>query len=166
MGLSAREWTRALVPVTPMSSQQNPYEIIEQMLERMNRQFGETTRMWESGMPEFGESGFGQMGIDLADHDEEFVVTADVPGFERDEIELRKVDETLQITAAHEEESEEKAEHYLRSEREHRSLSERVRLPEPVVGDEITATLQNGVLTITLPKAEPSAAEGHRIEIE
>ena len=44
---------------------------------------------------------------------------------------------------------------YLRQERQHRSLQETVRIPERVREDDIEATMQNGVLTVTLPKAEP-----------
>jgi len=134
------------------------------MLERMNRQFDETTGMWEGGLPVGGESGLGTMGIDLADRGEAFVVTADLPGFAREDVDLRMVDDTLQIAARREEEREEEAGTYLRSERERRALSERVRLPDPVLAEEVEATLQNGVLTVTLPKAEPSDA-GTSIDI-
>lgn len=65
------------------------------------------------------------------------MVTADVPGFEKDEIDLRIRDDALQITATHERSTEEQEETYLRSEREHRSLPERVQLPEPVEEDEV-----------------------------
>lgn len=149
-----------------MSSPRNPYELIEQMLERMNRQFDETSRPWAEGLPATGEPGLGRMGIDVADRDEEYVVTADVPGFDREEIELRMLEDVLHVEASQEQSAEEESETYLRSERQHRSLSEHVRLPDPVVAEDVEATLQNGVLTITLPKAEPDDSGGSLIDIQ
>ena len=79
----------------------------------------------------------------------------------------RLVDDTVHITAERErEEREETAEHYLRSERTHRTMQRSIRLPGSVVEDEVEATCKNGVLTITLPKAEPIEPEGRKIDIE
>lgn len=149
-----------------MSSRNNPFEMIERMFEQMSRQFDEAARSWRTTEGGVGQLALGTMGIDLADRGEEFVVTADVPGFETDDVDLRISDTTLFIDARRERSTEEQEETYLRSEREHRSLSERVQLPEPVDEDGIRATIKNGVLTVTLPKAEPTEAGGRRIDIE
>lgn len=148
-----------------MSARRNPFEMFERMMEQMSRQLEEATREWDG--ERFGrELGQGSMGIDLADRGDEFVATADVPGFQKDEIDLRFQDDTLSISASRQRESEEEDETYLRSERERRSMQQRVRIPEPVEEDRIEATLTNGVLTIRLPKAEPTERGGHRIEIQ
>lgn len=105
------------------------------------------------------------MSVDLADHGDEFVVTADVPGFETDDIDLRLRDDALVISAEREQSTEEDQENYIRSEREHRSLVESVRLPESVDEDGTSAEYHNGVLTVHLPKVEPSDEDGKRIEI-
>ena len=159
-----------------MSARTNPFEMIERMFDQMSHQFDEAARAWESGdrtgrALESGDRmgrqlGMGTMGIDLADHGDEFVVTADVPGFEKDEIELRLMDDVLHLAATHEHTTEAEEETYLRSERTHRSLRERVRLPEPVQEDGIEASLKNGVLTVHLPKLEPTEEGGRRIDIE
>ncbi|WP_225336583.1 Hsp20/alpha crystallin family protein [Halomicrobium urmianum] len=148
-----------------MSGRNDPFETIEQMFEQMSRQFGDAAETWGGGAG-FGEMGLGKMGVDLADRGDEFVVTVDVPGFEEDEIDLRLTDDTLQIAATHERATEEREETYLRSERQHRSLRDRVQLPEPVAEDETEATLRNGVLTVRLPKAEPTEAGGRQIDID
>ncbi|TYL36482.1 hypothetical protein CV102_21905 [Natronococcus pandeyae] len=107
------------------------------------------------------------MGIDLADHGAEFDLTADVPGFERDDIDLRLADTTVHITAEHgEAETEEREEFSIKSERERRSLSRSVRLPESVDADAVEATYKNGVLTVMLPKIEPSEVDGQMIDIK
>jgi len=149
-----------------MSERNNPFEMMERLFDQMSRQFDEVSRSWGTGEMDWAAPRLGTMGIDLADHGDEFVVTADVPGFEKDDVDLRILDDTLHIEARHERSSEEEAETYLRHEREHRSLSERVALPEPVDREGIEAKIKNGVLTVRLPKAEPTEASGHQIDIE
>jgi HSP20 family protein len=148
-----------------MSSRDNPFEPVERMFEQMSRQFDDAARMWRRENAGSLES--TRMGVDLKDEGDEFVATADVPGFERDDIDVRIAENTLSIDARREEQqTDEREGTYLRSERHHRSLSERVRFPEPVHEDSATATLRNGVLTVTVPKAEPRSEGGHQIEIE
>jgi HSP20 family protein len=140
--------------------------MVERMFEQMSRQFDEAAQLWSRQGGMTSGFGLGRMGIDLADEGEEFVVTADVPGFEKDELDVRIADDTLSIQAMREHETEQQDGTYIQSEREHRSLSERVRFPEPVTEDALSATLQNGVLTIRVPKAEPTEVSGQVVEIE
>lgn len=149
-----------------MSIDANPFRRLERQFERMQRQLEETMNQWgpeRFGMPEWGTT---SMGVDLADHGDEFVLTADVPGFERDDITLRLQGDALRITAERSEETEDRDELYLKRERARRSISRSITLPDPVDEDGVEARYNNGVLTVTLPKAEPAAAEGRTIEIE
>ena len=149
-----------------MTDGNNPFEGLEKQFERLQRQFEGVTRTWDFDRFDFPEMEAGSMGIDLVDHGDELVLTADVPGFERDEIDVRISDATLSITAEHEEETEEREELYLKSERAHKAISRSVRLPEPIDEDSVSATYNNGVLTLTLPKVEPTEVGGHKIEVE
>lgn len=150
-----------------MSSRTNPFEMVERMFEQMSQQFDEAARTWGTEGEQLPAAGRPtRMGIDLADRGDEFVVTADMPGFEREDIQLRLLDDTLHVSASQERTSEQEDEAYIRSERSRRSLRERVRIPEPVEEDEITATLKNGVLTVDLPKMELTEAGGRQIDIE
>jgi len=54
---------------------------------------------------------------------------------------------------------------YHRRERRSRSVSRTIRLPEPVERAEATASYDDGVLTVTLPKRSASDAGGHRIDV-
>lgn len=149
-----------------MSSRRNPFDQLEEMMNRMTRQFEEATRQWESGSRGSEAFGASKMGVDLADRGDEYVVTADFPGFQKDEIELRIRDGELSMQADRAEEREEEEETYLRSERERRSIRQTVTIPEPIDEENVTATLNNGVLTVHLPKIEPSEGGGRQIEIE
>lgn len=148
-----------------MSTRRNPFEEMERLFERMSRQFDEASRMWESDGP-FGQwsSQAESMAVDLVDHDDEFVVTVDLPGFERDDVEIEVTDHTLRIQAEHEEEIEEEEAEYLRQERRHKSTERSIRLPDEVDKEAVSARMKNGVLTITVPKLE--VKEARKIEIE
>ncbi|MEA5409844.1 Hsp20/alpha crystallin family protein [Haloarculaceae archaeon H-GB2-1] len=138
---------------------------MERLFERMSRQFEEASHKLESESPLGGlASGGESMAIDLVEHDDEFVVTADLPGFEREDVEIRMTDHTLRIDASHEESIDEEDEEYIRHERRQQSVRRSIRLPGEVDTDNVTATMQNGVLTLTLPRRE--SEKGHTIEIE
>ena len=147
-----------------MSSRSNPFEELDRMFDRMSAQFEEAARRW--GEEDWGLFGVGgDLAIDLVDRDDAFVVTVDVPGFDRSEIDLRVADQTLWIEGEHGEASEESEENYLRRERRHERMRRSIRIPAPVKPQEVTAKLRNGILTITVPKAEP-ASESKTVEIE
>ena len=78
-----------------MSMERNPFKNLEKQFEQIQRQFEEAMRMWNGEqfeMPRITSMSEMRMGIDLADRGDEFVLTADVPGFEKDDIELRLAD--------------------------------------------------------------------------
>lgn len=144
-----------------------PFDEIERAFERMTRQFDELGRQWD------GESlgtGVGAgMSVDVAEYDDEVVLMADLPGYEKDEIDVSATDHTLTIRAEHDERTESGEEgHYLRRERRSRSVRRSLRLPEGVDGEGASAAYKNGVLTVTLPKAtagEPDE-DGRHIDVE
>lgn len=145
-----------------MSGRRNPFDDIEELFNRFSQQFEN-----QSGLNQdvFGMAGGNRMSIDLADRDDEFVVTADTPGFEREEISVRVTDDTLSIEADREESTEQEDETYIRSERRSESMRRSIRLPEPVEEESVSATYRNGVLTITLPKRDATSG-GRTIDIE
>lgn len=142
-------------------ARKNPFDDIEELFDRLSQQF-ENQPAFDQDV--FGMAGSKRISIDLADRGGEFVATADVPGFEKDEIDVRVTGDTLSIEAEREEEREAEDETYIRNERRSQSMRRSIRLPEPVEEEDVSATYQNGVLTITLPKHEPDT--GRSISIE
>ena len=150
-----------------MARRANPFEDLEELFDRMRRQFEEATGSMEDVSVESLRSG---MRIDVEDSGESFVVTADLPGFDKDDIDVRLSDQRLRISADHTEETTEEGDrsddgHFVRQERHHSSMERVVRLPEPVDEASVSAQFRNGVLTVTLTKAEP-VERGRDIEIE
>ena len=96
---------------------------------------------------------------DIRDTGDSYVLEAELPGFKKDGI--------LTLTAAHSDETEDKAADgsYIRRERRYGSFQRSF----DVTGIEeknITAAYENGVLALTLPKAKPVEPETHRIAIQ
>ena len=144
-------------------SRRTPFDEIERLFDRMGQQFEDASRQWEGWNPQtVGETA---PSIDVVDRGSEFAVTADLPGFEPDDVDLRVVDQTLSIDANRSEQTSVEEGNYVHHERSQESVSRRVRLPEPVEVDDVTATMENGVLSLTIPKAAPSR-EGSSIDIE
>lgn len=136
----------------------NPFEDIERMLERMSEQFEDVSR---------GDLGFqSRLNVDVEDRPEAYVVTADLPGFGKDDIEVELTEQTLRIAAEAESEAEtEEPGRYVRRERSRESMSRSIALPEAVEEEGVEARFKNGVLTVTLPKAYGSE-DTHQIDIE
>jgi HSP20 family protein len=146
-----------------MTRKSNPFEEIERLIERMSEQFEDMDQLsgLEAAWP-------GRPKLDLADFGEAYEVTVDLPGFEREDIDVELLDEQLHVCAERRTETEEEASEpirYVRQERSERSVDRRITLPEPVAEDEVEATFTNGVLTVCLPKAE-GTEESHTIDIE
>ena len=98
--------------------------------------------------------GWSVPGIDMFQTDDEIVVKAALPGIKSDEVQINITGEvlTLKGEVKHEEEKKEKAWH-IREQR-YGSFERSVVLPTEVVADKAKAEFENGILTITLPKAD------------
>jgi HSP20 family protein len=94
---------------------------------------------------------------DVIDEGNQFRVKMDVPGVKKNEIKLEVADNSLEISAEHKEESEEKKKNYLRRERSHVSHYRTLPLSENVVSGKVKAKLVDGILDITLPKSKPTS---------
>jgi HSP20 family protein len=110
-----------------------------------------------------GEEGM-MPSLDLSETDNEFQVRIDVPGFKPEQIEIDVVNNTLRIKGEYQQEREEKEKTYHRVERRSGSFSRTVALPNAVKEDQVSAECENGILTITLPKAE--VAKTQRIKVK
>ncbi len=107
----------------------------------------------------------GQIKIDVSEQDDNFVVTAEVPGVSKEDIDVSVENDVVTIRAeikqhdAHKEEGK-----VLRSERYYGSVSRSFKLPGHVNSDAAKATCDNGVLKLTLPKQK--AAQGTKLIVE
>ncbi|KAF5088781.1 Acid shock protein [anaerobic digester metagenome] len=102
--------------------------------------------------------------IDLQDNEKEYIVEAELPGFQKNEISLSLEEGRLQIAVKKEETKEETDKNYVHRERKYTAMTRNVFLAD-AASDDIKAKLTDGVLTITVPKqAKPELTK--QIEIE
>lgn len=148
----------------------DPFRDIEELFERMGREFEELGGTLETPMS-------ADVAVDVAEDDEELRVTADLPGFDREEIDVELRDDALTIAATREETSETDVDvdegndngaddvRYHVRERRTRAVSRRIPLPAPIDPEGASASHTNGVLTVTLPKRSATDSDGHSIDI-
>ncbi|MGZ4840732.1 MAG: Hsp20 family protein [Candidatus Angelobacter sp.] len=92
--------------------------------------------------------------LEIAEKDDVIRVRAEVPGFKDNEIEINLEPGAFTIKGEHREETETKDEKKFHSERYAQQIFRRVPLPVNVLPEKATATLKDGVLELSLPKAE------------
>lgn len=112
-----------------------------------------------------GNGGFAMPATEVREDDKQFVISAELAGMKKDDIEIDVHDGVLTIKAEKkaEETKDEDNVHY--SERRYGMYRRDFRLGENVDLDNIAADFADGVLTVTLPKAAPAEPEKKRIQI-
>ena len=92
--------------------------------------------------------------MDLVETDEHYVLTADLPGLSQEDISLEFEGDVLTLSGERKTEQAERKEGYYRLERATGSFSRSLTLPEGIDPEAVTATFDNGVLEVRIPKPE------------
>ncbi|MEC9486592.1 MAG: Hsp20/alpha crystallin family protein [Prosthecochloris sp.] len=92
--------------------------------------------------------------VDITEDSEAFYIEAELPGLKKENITLGVEDDVLIIKAENQKEQEEHEKNYHRIERSYGSYSRSFNLGEMINQDQIEASYDNGILTVTLPKAQ------------
>jgi HSP20 family protein len=95
--------------------------------------------------------------VDLKEDDGTYTVTAELPGVDRDNVEINIKDDMLEIKGTKSQESKREEANLHIVERSYGSFARRIRLPGPVDSEKAKASMDKGVLTLQLPKVEPKA---------
>ena len=138
----------------------NPYREMVSMRNAMDRMFEDSLigPEWD-----WRSTTSWQLSLDVVESDDDFIVTASIPGINPDDLEITLSGRTLIIKGETEEESDsEKGKYHLR-ERRYGSFSRSVTLPTEINDKDVKASYDAGVLTLTLPKTE--AVKPRRIEV-
>lgn len=129
---------------------------MDRVFAEMDRRLDEMRQSLRASTPDWMDGRRGT-AVDLHETDDGYVLYADLPGFELDEIDLTVDDDVLALDAVHDVEAEE----YARTRRVH----EQVTLPAGVTTDDVTAVYRNGVLEVSLPVAD-DVDDGRSVPIE
>jgi HSP20 family protein len=115
------------------------------------------------GLPEMVEEKQWLPKIDFSETDDHVIVRTEVPGMEKDDINITLSEGLLTIQGEKKQEKEEEKENYRFVERRYGSFARSVRVPRGVDADKIEANYKDGVLKISIPKSE--SEKSRKIEI-
>jgi HSP20 family protein len=101
--------------------------------------------------------------VDIQETEEGFRLMAELPGLTREDITITLENNVLRLTGERKFEKDVKKESYHRVERSYGTFARSFVLPQQVSSEKVQAAFENGVLTITVPKAEQ--AKPRKIEI-
>jgi HSP20 family protein len=104
--------------------------------------------------------------IDVFEKDNRLVTKVDLPGMKKEDVKVEVTDGHLAISGERKSESEEKKEHFYRSEREYGSFYRAVPLPEGVKLEDVKATFSDGVLEVSVPLPAQPEAKVRKVEIQ
>ena len=92
--------------------------------------------------------------INISETDKQYLIDVEVPGVDKNNIELNVENNTLTISGERKFEKKDEGKHYHRVESSYGSFSRSFTLPDNVKDDTIQATYNNGILNITIEKSE------------
>jgi HSP20 family protein len=102
--------------------------------------------------------------VDVIERDDEILVRAELPGVNKDDIEISLTEHTLKLSATTRKEEKEERGDFRRREISRGELHRTIGLPENVEADRTRARFENGILEVTLPKAEPAKRRTVKVE--
>lgn len=131
--------------------------------------FGDLSRMQED-MNRFFDDFFGEHrrglaegawlpAVDVSETENEFVVRAELPGMSHEDIDINVQNNILTLKGEKKQEKTEEHESFHRLERSYGTFSRSFTLPSGVSPDDINAGFKDGVLEVTMPKAEEAKAK-------
>jgi HSP20 family protein len=91
---------------------------------------------------------------DVIETDDKIIVKTDLPGVDKEDVDVRLTEDSVEITAAFEEEYDEEDINYIRKERNYGESQRFIQLPTKIKVKDAVAKFENSVLTITLPKVD------------
>lgn len=152
----------------------HPLQSLRHRVDQLFDEFGSMTR-WPlfSRLPFdtgsiWGENwGIGTMpAVDVTEKDDAFELTAELPGIDAKDLEIKVINGSLVVKGEKSEQKEEKEKHYHLSERRYGSFERSFTLPESADTDRIEATFSKGVLILSIPKRAEAVTPEKKIPIK
>lgn len=155
---------RALVPQRASTEPSRPVgdfgRIFEDLLGRGPRSF------WPEPWWPAAAMKFTTPSVDLYEEKDDIVVKAELPGIEKDNIEVNLSGHRLTIKGEKKQEAEVKKEGYYKSERSYGAFARTLELPREVQTDKVKAAFKNGILEIRLPKSEEAKKKEIQVKVD
>lgn len=140
----------------------SPWREIEDMFDRYTRVVG-LPRLEGHGVAEHMD---WAPSVDIAESEKEFMIKAEIPEVERDDVKVTIDNGVLTIRGERKQEKEEKGKKFHRIERSFGSFTRSFTLPENVDENEIKATFKDGMLNLKLQKTKAAKAKAIEVKVE
>ena len=156
--------TKAVTPWRPFTDVSRWERDMDRMMEDF---FGRRARSWwpENWVPR-RDMEVRAPALDVFEDKDDVVVKAELPGMNKENIEVNLTDSVLTIKGEKKKEEEIKEENYYRSERSYGSFVRSVELPTAVHGDKVKASFKNGILEVRAPKTEEAKSKEIKVKVE
>lgn len=126
----------------------------EKMMDDMVKSIKEMQNDLERKISDYTENVPAKPTIDVMESDDKIMVKTDLPGVNKEDINIELTEDRITISAKFEEELEVEDVNYIKKERKYGEAVRRVKLPAAVIVEEASAKFENGVLEVELPKVE------------
>ena len=144
----------------------NPISEFEDMMNRYNRMFGlARTNGEQEGKDLFSRSDWAP-AVDIKETPEAFMVEAELPGMSKDDVKVTVHDGVLTIQGERKSEEETKDKKLHRIERFYGSFMRRFTLPDNADENSVKANFKDGLLTLSIQKAEPKEPKAIEVEVK
>ena len=142
----------------------SPFRELRSMQEQMNRILNTS---WNHELPgEDIKEGIWQPSVDIYETADSIVIKAELPDVDQENIDVRIEDNTLILKGERKHDGDVQKENYHRIERYFGSFQRSFSLPATIRQEDVSATCERGVLTITLPKREETKPKQINIQIK
>ena len=153
---------RSLMPIARDRNVARSDNAFMSLQHEIDRLFDDFTRKF----PAFSTGGAAELlpNLDVTETDKQIEITAELPGLEEKDVQVNLADNILTIRGEKKAEKEEKDKTYRLVERSYGSFVRSLELPEGVNADAIKASIEKGVLKVTVPK--PTPAQVKKIDVK
>jgi HSP20 family protein len=135
-----------------------PFDLLEDWQHEMNRLFNRS--LLKNKLDAF------EPEVDVMDEKDHYLVKVDLPGIKKEEMNIKIEGRMLTLKGERKEEKETKEKNYYASERFYGAFTRMIAMPTDVRADQVKATYKDGVLEISLPKAEGAKAKEVTVEVK
>jgi HSP20 family protein len=126
----------------------------------------EMLQLFDSSLARRPFNGVFSPAVDVSEDKDNVIVKADLPGLTKDDVEITLQDNVLTLRGEKKQQTERKEENFYRMERVHGTFSRSFELPVAVNANKVAATFKDGVLHITLPKAEEAKPKQIKVNVQ
>lgn len=134
----------------------------QKIFEDMINTFRDKQGDFEKAMSEYSVT-TSKLMMDVIESDNDVIVKTDLPGVKKEDIVIDLTEDSLEVMAIFEDESEFKGDNFIKKERRYGEAKRTVSLPKMVKIDEASAKFDNGVLTVLIPKEEKKR---HQLKVD